>query len=206
MGLSITKRGVSSHRRGRGNKINWQSIKNEWVSLKANGSAISLREFSKRHGTRYEYMRIMSSKNKWAAAVEDRIKDIEKRVSDQLIERSADAITSVRQALASDESEVRERHAKMSKEMQRKAISRLREIPPEQLTAREAIDLLRISMEQERRALGIPDEQRLEVKGHLTVSREQEIFEQHLLVHQNVQTAVGEALKLLEDKSNASQH
>jgi hypothetical protein len=182
---------------------NWLVIRDEWVSLKANGSSISLREFGKQRGINYNHIRIKSSEDKWAAAVANRTKDIEQRVNDQLIQRSADAITAVRQALASDEFEVRERQATIARGMQKKAISRLDTIPVDQLTAKEAIDMLRIGMEQERRALGIPDEQRVEMRGRVIVSREQEIFEQHLLVHKNVQQAVGAALKLLEDKSNA---
>jgi hypothetical protein len=208
MGLSITKRVASFASNDRAGQRNWKAIKEEFVTLKANGSSISLKEFGAKKHIGYPFIRQKASEGKWTQAIEDRIRDVDARVSEQMVQRSADAISSVRQALASDESEVRERHAKIARDMQGKAVRRLNEIPISELSPREAIDLLRIGMEQERRALGIPDEQRLEINGqhHIVVSREQEIFEQHLLVHQNVQKAVSEAIKLLEDKSNASRN
>jgi hypothetical protein len=202
MPVTITRRNPRPRYRVRG-KLNWLAIKDEWLALKSNGSGLSLKEFAKKRNLNYKYLRVKSSNEKWTAAVEQRVKEVEDKVNEQLIQRSADAITAVRQALASDEMEVRERHATIARGMQTKAINRLNTIPVDHLTAKEAIDLLRIGLEQERRALGIPDEHHVQMSGHVVVSREQEIFEQHLLVHKNVQKAVSDALLLLEDKSDA---
>jgi hypothetical protein len=203
MSLSITKRVASFASNDRAGQRNWKAIKEEFVTLKLNGSPITLKEFGAKRGIAYQFIRVKASTGKWTKAIEERQSEIETRVSEQMVQRSADAISAVRQSLASDEAEVRERHAKIARGMQGKAVKRLNEIPISELSPREAIDMLRIGMEQERRALGIPEEHRMEVNGHVIVSREQEIFEQHLLVHHNVQKAVSEAIKLLEDKSNA---
>lgn len=206
MGLTITKKPSAAPFYQKNGKRNWNLIREDYVTLKVNGSPMTMREFAKRHHVQLPYLHRLSSDQKWGEIVKQRVEDINNRVTDQLVQRSADAIGLVRQSFATSEAELRERHAKISRDIQGKAITRLNQIPVSKFTAREAIDLLRMGMEQERRALGIPDEQRLHVNGHIAVSREQEIFEQHLLVHQNVQEAVGEALKLLEDKSGASHH
>ena len=121
MGLSITKRVSSFASQDRAGQRNWKTIKEEYVTLKANGSPITLKEFGSKKNIGYPFIRHKASEGKWTQAIEDRIRDVETRVSEQMIQRSADAISSVRQALASDESEVRERHAKIARGMQGKA-------------------------------------------------------------------------------------
>ena len=90
------------------------------------------------------------------------------------------------------EIEIRQRQAQIARFLTDKALRRLINLPPEQLTKKEAIELVRLGLGEERKALGLPDKQEvnstLEIKG------------QYSVVDQITHHQLGEALfnKLLE--------
>lgn len=72
----------------------------------------------------------------------------------------------VQNSISYEEAEVRTRQARIARLAQDKATIALESIKPEDLSNREVIDLLRFSLEAERRALGMPDVHILEEYHH----------------------------------------
>jgi len=91
----------------------------------------------------------------------------------------ADAIKKISKTAEFDEYEIRTRHAKIARFLSAKAMTKLQNLEPKDLTVQQSIDILKVGVELERVSVGIPDiNARLEVEGEPSQSVS-ERMEQH---------------------------
>jgi hypothetical protein len=112
----------------------------------------TLGDLAKKHGLSYGHVRNVAGKEGWQAELDELMKDKPKL-----------AIQATKQLAIVNEIEVRLRQATISRKAIDKAIAALDLVPAEKLEVKDAINLLKLGLEQERKALGIPEDVRIEV-------------------------------------------
>jgi hypothetical protein len=130
--------------------INWEAAKIEFIteSLKraTRSETLTLKEFAEQLGISYGQLRNMAGKGNWKEELKQRMRFREEK-----------AVRRATEYEAINEAEIRTRQAKFARLASNKAITKLNLIDPATLTVREAIELLRLGLIEERRALGLPD-------------------------------------------------
>jgi hypothetical protein len=112
----------------------------------------TLGDLAKKHGLSYGHVRNVASKEHWQDELDELLKDKPKL-----------AIQATKQLAIVNEIEVRLRQATISRKAIDKAIAALDLVPADKLEVKDAINLLKLGLEQERKALGIPEDVRIEV-------------------------------------------
>lgn len=125
--------------------IDWERLRTEFleVNLAAqakNKPAVSLRALAEKYKLNYGTVRNVASDQDWRV-------DLHRMAEDQRLRVDLTAVES--------EVEIRIRQAQYARVAQSKAIQRLQKVDPEDLTPRDAMELLKLGMEQERKALGM---------------------------------------------------
>lgn len=129
-------------------KHDWDSLRGEWINqnLVDREEPYTLKMLAEDHSLDYSYLQNKSAKEGWMGLLKDRREEAG-GLSKNAIERSR----------VFNELEVRVRQATYGNLAQSKAAVKLNNISPEDLTIREAIDLMRLGAELERKALAMPD-------------------------------------------------
>ncbi len=129
-------------------KHDWDYLREEWINqnLVDREGPYTLKMLCEDHDLSYSMVQNKSAKEGWVGLLKDR-KEQAGKVSRGAIERSR----------IFNELEVRIRQATFGRLAQSKAAGRLNDIDSEKLTVREAIDLMRLGAELERKALAMPD-------------------------------------------------
>lgn len=195
--IKIKRKGAN----GSGDRVRWNALKEKYFALILEGRPVTLEEFAKQEGINYGTLRNRASKGKWSEEAQARLERQEKLVTEKMVERSAAAIDAVRDRLAADEAEVRQRHVRIARNLQAKAYARIRDVATENISVRDAIELLKVGMSEERKGLGLPDEYTVSDHQHnVVVSKAQEAFQNRIAVNSTVRTAVAKALHLIDAK------
>ena len=128
----------------------------DWVILRAEflyenlavgrKNEFKLKDLAARHGVNYGTLRNVAGREGWSADL-NRMRDEKKVQVDQVIMN----------VQLSSEIDVRVRQAQFAVIAQQKAMLKLQAMKPEALTPSEAIKLLELGMNQERKALGLDD-------------------------------------------------
>jgi len=146
-------------------KIDWLVVKKDYFTenLKPEKSqSFTLKELSVRWKIAYKTIRNRASIDKWND-------ELQRQITDQQIE----ILQKVQDGMAETEAETRQRQAQVARFLTDKALRRLINLPPDQLTKKEAIELIKLGLGEERKALGLPDRQEvnstLEIKGQYSV-------------------------------------
>lgn len=158
--------------------IDWLAVKADYFTenlTPGEEGQFTLKALASRWKIAYKTVRNRASTEKWAKEL--RLKITEQRVS--ILQR-------VQDGMAETEAMVRQRQAQVARFLLDKALHRLMAIPPEQLTKREAIELVKIGLTEERKALGLADRQ--EVNRIMEINAPSSVTEQ-IARHQ-----LGEAL------------
>lgn len=116
-------------------------------NLKDGDTPYTLRMAAEEVGLSYDYVKLTSSQEKWR----DQLKEI-------VTERMKEVTDATRTFAIYDEVAVRTRQAQFARLAQNKAILRIQALDPDKLTVKEAIELLRLGLDQERRSLGMVDQ------------------------------------------------
>lgn len=129
----------------------WEQLRIAYLeeSLAAMGSGsppISFRILAERYGVNYGSLRNVAGEQRW--------RDDLTRLSDEQRMKTNTTIVNLQ---LQNEVEVRVRQAQYARLAQDKAMQKLQVLQPAQMTTRDAIDLLRLGLEQERKALGMED-------------------------------------------------
>lgn len=129
----------------------------EWIKIKAKYLTENLRtdratpysytDIAREFGVVPGTVRNRASKEKWKDALLDAVR-----------EKAENDVNVAKEATSFDEAETRHRQATYARVAQAKAILRLRDLDASSLTIREAIDLLKLGLNEERSALGLPNE------------------------------------------------
>lgn len=135
----------------------WATLKEEYFETILAGKHITLAALAEKYGVAAQSVRNKSSKEKWPEAIEKIRQEREKLLTEKLAERTTLALDQLNQEFATNEAEIRKRHALMARGLQVRAVKRLKEIPLEQFSPRDALFMLKLGIEEERRAIGLPD-------------------------------------------------
>jgi len=196
MAVSISK---SKKTRSTVPKLEWAQLREEYINYVLAGNPQHFEKFAVAHNINYGTLKNRASRDKWNEEASIRLKRQEDMVSTKLVERSTLAIDGVRDKLAFVEAEVRNRHVQIARNLQVKAYTRIKEIPSGSLSMRDALDLLRLGLSEERKGLGLPDEYVVSHHNHnLVVSQAQEVFERNLAMNEAVQSAVAKAIHIID--------
>ena len=130
-------------------RLDWNLVREDYFArnLRADGAVPnSLKEVARAWGIAYKTIRNRASAERW---------------NDQLRQRMVQQASAVAQRLQSselvDEIAVRMRHAMVARYAVDKALQRLETLDPEELSPRDLVELLRLGLTEERKALGIAD-------------------------------------------------
>lgn len=137
-----------THRNGIKQSCDWEAMRREYLDHNLNHpeAPVSLKELAVKYKVSYGLVRNHSHDERWAYQLADLLDQKENKVTTEVVKRSVVS-----------EVEVRLRQAGISRLAVAKAVAKLRTIDPDDLTVKEAIDLLKLGLEQERKALGLPE-------------------------------------------------
>lgn len=158
-------------------KIDWVPIKTDFITENLNRdrqSPFSLKELAYKWHLSYKTVRNHAHKEKWGEELRQRVFDLNRRSLDVVQEQRS-----------IDEAEVRTRQADAAKEMLDLALAKLRTLRPQDLSKKEAIELLRIGLTEERRALGLAD--RYELKAQVNSQDRFSPVEEMIKGHQQIE-------------------
>ena len=133
--------------------VDWPTLKHEWMAknMSPSGPPFTLKELAVRYGVVYGTVKNRAHREGWRV-----------ELTEALAERDKQATTEVMSRAVWDVAEVRWRQARIARVAMTKAMAALAKIDVDKLTASEAIRLLDLGLEQERRALGIAVVTRIE--------------------------------------------
>ena len=133
--------------------LRWEAIKEDYIAqnlTRAKGQpAFNLRKLAEAHGVSYHYVRQIAATQKWNKQLKERIE-----------QRKQEAVANITGVALFDEIEIRTRQATYARLASSLAYQKLSEMTKEdikKLSVRDAIELLRIGLTEERVALGIKD-------------------------------------------------
>lgn len=170
-------------------KIDWKLLKADYITeniKKAKDKPFTLKELSIRWKIAYKTIRNKSSEEHWND-------ELRERITDQQIE----ILQKVQDDMIESEVEIRQRQAQVVRYLSDKALRRLISIPPDELTKREAIELMKFSLAEERKALGLPD--RHEVSSTMSIENTPTVAER-ISQHQQGEALAGKLLTFLEQE------
>jgi hypothetical protein len=176
----------------------WREIKDEWMLSRLAGKPVSVAELAKRYNISEGTIRNRSSSEKWSAELSDRMESQEAVLSRAMVERSEAALEELRRDFIGSEIEVRRRHAIMARGMQLKAVQRLTLLPPDQLSARDALAMLKLGLDEERRALGYAETYVAPKSTPLNAEYNEEVV--RMADHEQIKTMGVAFLKLLQQR------
>jgi hypothetical protein len=133
----------------------WTVIKLDYFKQNLKEGAthkFTLGDLAKKHGLSYGHVRNKASEEKWGEELDELLKNKPKM-----------AVEAVKQLSIVNELEVRLRQATISRQAINKALAAIEGIDPSKMEVKDAIALLRLGLENERKALGIPDNVRFEM-------------------------------------------
>lgn len=136
--------------------IEWNSMQEEFYDILLAGDHVKLGDLAAKYGTTLQTVKNRVSKYKWYAGVEKARKErSEALLESKLAERTVLALDEMNKDFANNEAAIRKRHAAMARGLQGRAIARLKEIPLSEFTARDALAMLKLGIEEERFAMGM---------------------------------------------------
>ena len=129
--------------------LNWTAIYLFWLTENLKRDRITpytLEDVAKKFGAAYKTVRTHAGKEKW-----------HQKLHDKIIKQNQKIITAVQEQEVLSEAQIRSRQAQISRQLLDMGMKKLNTAPIEELTARQAIELVRLGLSEERKALGLPD-------------------------------------------------
>jgi len=167
--------------------IDWALVKTDYMTenlMADKDQPFTLKELSVRWKIAYKTIRNKASAEGWND-------ELRERIADQQME----ILQRVKGVMVETEVEIRQRQAQVARYLSDKALRRLISIPMEELTNREAIDLMKFSLGEERKALGLAD--RYEVSHSVEIDDSPTVADQ-IARHKLGGALVGKLLTYLE--------
>ena len=132
-----------------GKNIDWGSAKADYFAknLKQDKQKpFTLKDLSLKWCVSYKTIRNKASQENWAGQLQAKVK-----------EQNTQIVAEVQSQGAFNEAEIRLRQAEIARKAVSKALVKLENVKPNELTNKEAIDLLKLGLIEERKALGLPE-------------------------------------------------
>jgi hypothetical protein len=136
-------------------KAKWAAMKEEFLELSITAQKVHWPTLAGKYGIPPQTARNKASTEKWHQEIENRRKAREEILEQKMVERTTMALDQLQQDFATNEAAIRKRHATMARGLQVRAIQRLKDIDLKDLTARDALLMLKLGIEEERFALGM---------------------------------------------------
>ncbi len=148
--IGVKKASRSKEKGPRKSDVEWTKIRTRFITenLRSDRTTpYTLHDVAKDYNLQHGTVRNRSAKEKWRDELIDAVR-----------EKAEIDIKAVKEATSFDEAEVRHRQSQYARMAQARAVMRLQALDPSELSIREAIDLLKLGMNEERSALGLPNE------------------------------------------------
>lgn len=178
-------------------KAKWAAMKEEFLELTITGRTVFWPELAAKYGFSPQSARNKASQQKWYAEIETRRREREDILDKKLTERTSMALDELNRDFATSEVAIRKRHATMARGLQVRAIARIKDLKIETLSARDALTMLKMGLEEERFAMGMKQV----FEGDLSTPEDptyKPLVEQ-MGGHQRVQRVAGVMLKALQE-------
>jgi hypothetical protein len=136
-------------------KYNWELLYLCWLKKNLEGDLAkpyTYQDLGKEHKIPHKTIRNHAAKEKW----QDKLAQEKARIEQEII-------STIQSSQITSEAKVRQRQAFDSRKLLDKAMAKLNAVKPEDLTIKQAIELAKLGLTEERKALGLPD--RYEVKN-----------------------------------------
>ena len=157
----------------------WDRLRLEYLRENLHGDRaerFTLADLAKRHGLSHGLVRNVAAKQEWT-----------KQLEEMLVTVNAEATSALQERSRVKEIDVRLRQAAFCQIAMNKAMAKLLRLEPDELTTKDAIALLSLGLQQERRAMGIADEVSIESMQE-QAERNQE---QHLIAVKKAKEILG---------------
>jgi len=179
----------------------WNDIRDQWIlsRIDGNGKPVSKEELAQKYKISRQGIYNRASVDKWTAQLAAREKEKVDFLATTLKESSDMAIKNVQNELSTNETDVRIKHTVIARALQGRAIKFLTGIPLDRLTPRDALLMLKIGLEEERKALGLPDSF-IKTETDVTHHPEYRGFVQQIDNHKELQAKGLELLKRMRDR------
>lgn len=144
-----------------GTRVLWGKFKKEFMSRNLSSDSeqhISVSALAREFNIVPKTAQNKAAKDKWydeLRGLKDLVTD---DIKDAIFPNQHDVVTRIKADSINEEVAVRKRHLVIARNVLIKASMKLKNIKPEDLTIREALDFMKLGITEERRALGIPDE------------------------------------------------
>lgn len=139
-------------------KIDWIMIKEEWFESHLQKRGLNFRQLAERNNISWQQVRNKASTEGWTEQLEKRLAAYDLEVAERMKHARTAVTEKLQEEFIGNEFEIRKRHAQVSRGIQGKALQRISSIPIEEMKLSDAIALLKLGMEEERRALGMPND------------------------------------------------
>ncbi len=129
--------------------INWEVVYLHWLTenLRIDRESPYLyKELAKKFNIAEKTVRIHAGKGKW-----------QEKLNEKILEQQQQIISKVQEKEIISEVEIRQRQAQLARKLIEKAMVKINSISPKDLTIKQAIELVKLGMIEERKALGLPD-------------------------------------------------
>lgn len=133
----------------------WSSLEQEFIELSITGKEVHWPSLAKKYGFEPQTVRNRASSKKWYAKVGPAKAEREALLETKLTERTAAALNQLNEDFVTNEVAIRKRHAAIARGLQVRAVQRLKDMPLEQFTAKDALMMLKLGLEEERFAMGL---------------------------------------------------
>ena len=140
--------------------IDWEIAFQHWLSenLKRDRKIPYIyKDAAKRFGVAEKTVRMHASKDNW-----------QQKLNEKLREQNQELISKIQEQELNTEAEIRHRQADLSRKLVDMAMTKLKSICPHELTVKQAIDLARLGLVEERKALGLPDKYEVTNRNQLS--------------------------------------
>jgi len=146
------------HREKHMASIPWHDVREEWILSRMDGSkGVIAKALADRYKCRPESILNKSSQEKWRDQLKYRIEQRDGDVQRKLKESHEKAVEALQTEFIGNEMDIRRRHAGVARAISIKAVKRLISAPIDSISVRDAVAMLKLGIEEERHAVGIPE-------------------------------------------------
>ncbi len=138
-------------------KQRWILLKDEYFEGCMSGKVLLMGDLAKKYGFSPQSVRNRSSRDGWPAQIQKLKEQREILLGEKLTERTTIVLDKLNDEFATTELEVRKRHAFTARSLQVRAVNRLKDLPLEAFSPKDALAMLKLGLEEERKALGMPE-------------------------------------------------
>lgn len=193
MAIYITKK-KKTKAKGR---IDWHTVRELFISRNVHpettGQRYTLKDVADDFSITYGSVRNVASREKWDEQLKEAINTREIAVNKRIEQEKQHVQNALQKEEINKEVTVRHRQATVARMLQSKAAGKLTNLNPQDLTIREAIDLMRLGIIEERKALGIADK-------YEVTAREEPVSPAHLQ-STKARAILGRVINLVEQKA-----